>query len=367
MRPTAVGPPAGRPRSTHRRMTLESALQHAAFAVSIVVLAALFTLGMIRWVRVMDIPNARSSHARPIPRSGGLAVVSAIAVGMLVYQTIGQESLLPLSVALRFMAALGLIFVVSVIDDVKALGVRSKLTTQVVAALVVVSSGLHVRTLDVPWLGAVDLGLIGAVLTLVWLVALTNAFNFMDGLDGLAGTQAVVAGLFLSGIALAEGSHFVFVFAYITAAACLGFLVFNRPPARIFMGDTGSQFLGFTFGLLGVMANQFDRGEVTVMVVPVLFFSFLWDTAFTLIRRRLAGDPLVAHRTHLYQLMNRSGLSHARVTLIYGGLAVVQGVAAVIMVHLPGATRLLVFPALIVLMAVISAIVVRRARRLDLL
>lgn len=348
-------------------MIPENLHQHAAFAAALFLLSTALTWLARRWLRVMDVPNGRSSHAVPTPRSGGVAIVVTVSLAVAAHQWLGEESLLAPDIMVRFLIAFALMVVMAVVDDARPLGVRGKLAVQVVAAVLVVSTGFWVRTLDVPLMGSVDLGWLGMGLTVVWLVAMTNAFNFMDGLDGLAAGQAVIAGAFLAAITVLEGSHFVFVVAYAMAAASAGFLVHNMQPARIFMGDTGSQFLGFAFALLAIVASQLDFRETTIMVVPVLFFSFLWDTGFTLIRRALAGQPIAAHRTHLYQLVNRLGASHRQVSLLYYGFAVLQGGLALLMQQLGGLSGFAVLAGLAVVHALYAAIVVGKARRAGLI
>lgn len=342
-------------------------LAHLAFALSVLALSYGLTL-LMRWrVRIIDTPNQRSSHQQPTPRSGGIAIVAACSVAVGAYLWLGDDSVLASGALGPFAFAYVIMVVMSVVDDVKQIGMRGKLAAQIGAAVLVVSAGFWLRVVDVPFVGRVDIGWFGGLLTVFWIVALTNAFNFMDGLDSLAGGQAVIAAGVLAVITFLTGSHFVFVISYVLLSACLGFLLHNLPPARIFMGDTGSQFLGFTFALLGVIASQFDMAETTIMIVPILLFSFLWDTAFTLVRRKIAGDPLTAHRTHLYQLLNRLGWSHRRVAVLYHGFAVLQGGLALLVYFQQGLSSLFVLGGLVVLFSLFSTLVIFKARRAVLL
>jgi UDP-GlcNAc:undecaprenyl-phosphate GlcNAc-1-phosphate transferase len=180
-----------------------------------------------------------------------------------------------------------------------------------------------------PWLGVVELGALAWPLTFLWLVGLTNAFNFMDGLDGLAGATATIAATALALAAQAGGNGPVAALAWSLAAGSAGFLLLNRPPARIFMGDVGSQFLGFAFAGLGVLMAQRVADGGGALLVPLLLFHFLFDTCLTAWRRWRRGAPLwQAHREHLYQRLNGTGLGHGAVTLAVGAAALAAAALA---------------------------------------
>jgi UDP-N-acetylmuramyl pentapeptide phosphotransferase/UDP-N-acetylglucosamine-1-phosphate transferase len=157
------------------------------------------------------------------------------------------------------------------------------------------------------------------VLGVLWIVAFVNAFNFMDGIDGIAGAQALVAGLGWTALGAALGDGAVRALGIVIAGSAAGFLLLNWSPARIFMGDGGSSFLGYL--LAGVpLAAQDTLG----VAVPAFFivWPFLFDTAVTLVRRAARGENLMqAHRNHLYQRLTQSGWTHARVASLYGGLS----------------------------------------------
>jgi UDP-GlcNAc:undecaprenyl-phosphate GlcNAc-1-phosphate transferase len=190
----------------------------------------------------------------------------------------------------------------------------------------------------------------------------------MDGLDGIAASTAVVASGFFSYIAFQEGSHFVYLVSLTLGAATLGFLAFNWPPAKIFMGDVGSAFLGFAFATLAIVAARYDLGHTSLFVMPLLLFHFIFDSTFTFLRRLMHGDNVFAgHRTHLYQLVNRMGYSHRTVTLIYAGLAMIQGFAAIWMLRLAGEQRLLAFLPFAVTYLLAGMLITTRARKAEML
>jgi UDP-N-acetylmuramyl pentapeptide phosphotransferase/UDP-N-acetylglucosamine-1-phosphate transferase len=186
-------------------------------------------------------------------------------------------------------------------------------------------SGAIVRLVEVPVVGIVDLGVLAIPLTLFFLVGYANLFNFMDGIDGIAGGHAAVTAGFLGLWGLGAGDAVTGWSGLLLAAGALGFLRENRPPARIFMGDVGSLFLGLTIAALAVRASTQDPG-VPFPVSFLLLGPFIYDAAFTLGRRIRAGENVLrAHRSHLYQRLVVAGRSHAEVTACYVGLTLVCG------------------------------------------
>jgi FlaA1/EpsC-like NDP-sugar epimerase len=181
--------------------------------------------------------------------------------------------------------------------------------------------------LTVPELGTLNLAWAGALATFVWIVGVTNAYNFMDGIDGIAAGQAVVAGLGWAVIGWVNGQPTVGTLGALIAATSLGFLGHNWPPARIFMGDVGSAFLGYTLAVLPLVASAGSAGigpTAALMWAMLLAWPFLFDTSYTLVRRLLRGENIVtAHRSHLYQRLTAAGHTHLFVTILYVFLAIV--------------------------------------------
>jgi len=319
-------------------------LSHLAFAATIFLCSATLTYVMAHYVRVMDMPNDRSSHSRPLPKSGGIAFVSTFVIGSVIIFFVAEIARIDDRYFWGYVISAVLLAVVSFIDDVTQKTFVVKVLTQMLCVAVVLSSGVILRKLAIPHWGEVDLGGLGYVLTFLWILGLTNAYNFMDGLDGLAAGVAVIAAGFLCAIAFQQKSVFVYMSSYVLMAGAAGFLVFNFPPARIFMGDIGSAFLGFTFATLAVIGSSLDLGRLSFYIVPMLLFHFIFDTFFTFTRRLVRGEPVhLAHRTHLYQLLNRLGYSHRAVSLFHYALSVAQGIAAFISIDLAAERRLLVF------------------------
>jgi UDP-GlcNAc:undecaprenyl-phosphate GlcNAc-1-phosphate transferase len=345
-------------------MATAAIIKHLAFALALFALSAGLTWLMVR-VRVLAVPNQRSSHTAPVPNSGGVAVVATFLVGYLVLYVLGDDARIGEPYMFGFLVGCVGIAVVGLFDDLGRLRTfRIKLLIQVLGAVVLVSFDIAIRRLTIPAIGSVDLGWVGYPLTVIWLVGLMNIFNFMDGLDGLAGGTAMLAALFFAVATFLEGSYFIYLVSLVLFSSVLGFLVFNYPPARIFMGDVGSQFLGFAFAAIAVIAAERDASPTSLLVMPLLFFHFIFDTVFTFFRRLRCGERVTqAHRGHLYQALNRLGASHARVSWAHYVASIVQGAAAIALLQLPADARIFVFVPLLALGAIYAAWVMRRVRR----
>jgi UDP-GlcNAc:undecaprenyl-phosphate GlcNAc-1-phosphate transferase len=343
-------------------------LSHLAFAGTIFVCSALLTYVMARHVRVMDMPNERSSHTRPVPKSGGIAFVTTFLIGSLIIYFVADVARIDDRYFWGYVVTAVLLAIVSFIDDVTQKTFFVKIVTQMVCVAIVLVSGVVLTRLAIPYWGEVELGWVGYILTFLWILGLTNAYNFMDGLDGLAAGVAVIAAAFLCAIAFQQKSVFVYISSYVLLAGSAGFLLFNFPPARIFMGDIGSAFLGFTFATLAVIGSSLDLGRLSFYIVPMLLFHFIFDTFFTFGRRLARGEKIhQAHRTHLYQLLNRIGYSHKAVSLFHYALTVAQGVGAYISIDLAAERRLLVFIPFVAFEIVYARWVLSRARAMGLI
>ena len=263
---------------------------------------------------MLDHPNARSSHGRPTPRTGGLAILLAIIVA-LVWSGLGEIDA-PEHGA--FLLGLAGIAGVGFWDDRRCLSPFTRLGFQTALAAGFVGFAGGIERLPLPPPLDVPLGWLGAPLAMLWIVAVINFYNFLDGIDGLAGLQAIVTGL---GIALVGFNSLASLVGVALAGASLGFLVHNWSPARIFLGDAGSGLMGFAFAALPLLAPAESRGPTVLFVATSLWF-FLADAVWTLARRVVRGERWYeAHREHLYQRLVASGLSHASVAGALGGAA----------------------------------------------
>lgn len=275
--------------------------------------------------RLLDHPNERSSHLRPTPRGGGVVIVACTLLILGAVEVMRPAIARSELVALLFAGAL--IAGISWIDDVRSLRASVRLAVHIVAAAIVMSAFGPFDSIPVPIAGDVHLGAAAWPLTIIWIVGLTNAYNFMDGIDGIAGSQAVVAGAAWAMIGFAGDPAVTFA-AAVLASSSLGFLIHNWPPARIFMGDVGSAFLGFLFATLPLMSRlpSSDAAAIGFLVV----WPFIFDTAFTFLRRlRRRERVFSAHRSHLYQRLVIAGWSHQTVTLLYSAIAALGAAAAI--------------------------------------
>lgn len=285
-----------------------------AFAVALVATNVVERLSRRRGL--LDVPNSRSSHVTPTPRIGGIGIVAGVAAAWLLVG--GWDA--PGGIAL--LAAAALLGGVGLADDLGRTSLIGKYLAQLASSAVVTLAIQPALAIEV---GAASLridGIAAAVLSVLWLTAVINAFNFIDGIDGMLASLVVVIGVVGSGMASPGADANLLA----VAAACLGFLVWNHAPASIFMGDVGSQFLGLWVGasLLGDAG-----GTVEVIPILILFGLVLFDTGLTLVRRAREGKNLfAAHREHLYQRLVTSGASHRTVTAAYAGATAALGALA---------------------------------------
>jgi UDP-GlcNAc:undecaprenyl-phosphate GlcNAc-1-phosphate transferase len=316
-------------------MTLVAFLRHLGLTALLILLSA-GTVRMMIEARVMDTPAARKAHDRPIPKGGGVGIVVTFLVGIAVLYRFAAFARLADPYFLGVIEASVAIAVVAFLDDLFDWPFTVKLGAQMLAALVAVSSGLYVTDFRIPYLGAVPLAWAGIAASLFWILFTTNAMNFIDGLNGLASGVALIACLFIVFIAEQHGGWFAYAAAGLLAAGLAGFVPFNFPKARIFMGDVGSQFCGFMLAVLAIVASRFDGVELSFLLVPMLLSGVLFDVAFTLARRFLQGESITQpHRGHLYQIAQRSGVPASAVTLVHWGFAVFGGACCMLFIAVP--------------------------------
>ncbi len=277
---------------------------------------------------LMDVPNARSSHSRPTPRGGGIGIVAGSVLGILVALAVGGSP--DAATAVVVLTAATGVALVSLIDDLRELPVLVRLATHLAAASWVVAWLPIPTILELPLLAPVWLGPAAPVLAVLWMVGVTNVYNFMDGIDGLAGGQGLVAGAIWGGVGLLVGDRFAAACGFAIAAACAIFLARNWAPARIFMGDAGSAFLGFLLAVLPLLVVGAPPGSRSWALGALVLWPFLFDTTLTLVRRAVRGENVLqAHRSHLYQRLVVSGATHAAVSGLYVLLAAVAALIGV--------------------------------------
>jgi Fuc2NAc and GlcNAc transferase len=280
--------------------------------------AALTLTGLVRRYavnrrRLLDMPNARSSHRVATPRGGGLSIAVAFIGGTLALWPLLQLSLAEVS---AIAVGGGAVAMIGLVDDLRSLPARLRFGAHVAAAAFALAAlgGMPVLQLG-PFI--IELGFAGYVLGVVGIVWLLNLYNFMDGIDGIAATEAITvaagAGLMLWTAGDVGGA--LWCLALVMAAA--GFAYWNWPPARIFMGDVGSGFLGYVLGVLAVATSH--AGTINMWSWLILLAAFVTDATVTLVRRMVRGERWYqAHRSHAYQRAARRLGTHRAVTVAVG-------------------------------------------------
>ncbi len=265
-------------------------------------------------IGVMDVPNERSSHSLPTPRMGGVPMVAAaaLAFGGWAFLTGGSANFQK-GLSYTFLFAL-VMFLLGFYDDLRNLSQLLRFLVQFVSALMllVLLAPLLPEVSFWKWVLPKWAWVVPGAFWVVWML---NLYNFMDGIDGLAGGEAAVASSFFFLVFGYYGESGWAVANLVVAAASMGFLVHNWPPARIFMGDGGSAFLGAFYGMQSMVAALSTPVPFLVLVLP--FANFILDTTFTLFRRMLGGEKWYhPHRSHIYQRMTDLGMTHRKVTSI---------------------------------------------------
>lgn len=271
-----------------------------------------------------DKPNYRKVHQKIMPRMGGLAIFLSFAIGVL---------LLPIENTYLSAFLVGSIIIVAtgVLDDRFELSAKVKLLGQLAAALVVVVwGGVRVEFINLPFGGEIEFGIFSIPLTILWIVAITNAINLIDGLDGLAAGVSSIALMTISGMAIIKGDMFVAILGGILLASTLGFLFYNFHPAKIFMGDTGALFLGFAISVLSLLG--YKNLTFISLIIPVIILGVpISDTIFAIIRRIVNKKPLSApDKSHLHHCLLKAGFTHRQSVLVIYSIAALFGLAAVI-------------------------------------
>lgn len=273
---------------------------------------------------LVDHPFGRKQHERPTATMGGLVVFAVVFVGALV--TLRLDNLVGEMLRAKAYFIYGLIactacmLLLGIVDDRHAIKPRIKLLVQVVVALAAISLGFRIEAVTVPWYDSVSLPpVVGIILSLLWIVGITNAVNLSDGLDGLAAGICLLASAVNAVVAIYLGNHYMTVMMVLLAGALLGFLRWNFHPARVFLGDTGSLALGVYLALASLHSAQ-KAHTVVLILIPLFALGYpIFDTLLAIARRMARGQPLFASdRDHIHhRLVRRGGSPSAAALLIY--------------------------------------------------
>jgi UDP-N-acetylmuramyl pentapeptide phosphotransferase/UDP-N-acetylglucosamine-1-phosphate transferase len=340
-------------------MTLLLVAGGAVTAISFV--GVRLVLAVARRKDLLDHPNERSSHSIPTPSGGGVGLAGAIALVLPVAAVLaGVPQLFWLLPTVVVACGLG------IYDDARPLGAGAKLIALALASAPVF--GIAAADLiRLPYLPTFSLAWAGVPLTVFWLTGYANAFNFMDGIDGIAGITAAVSGAVFAVAGALAGDLATTLTGTLVLGASLGFLPANFPRARIFMGDAGSLPLGILLAAAALLAAD-DHGvrEAQALSFPasvLLLGPFLFDVVFTLTRRAARGARLgEAHREHLYQRLARQWGGHPRVSLLYGGFALATGALALAYDHVGELGKLVCLSLPLLTMCIFAAAVLRTDR-----
>jgi len=315
-------------------------------------------------VGAVDTPNQRKVHTRIMPRMGGLAIYLGYLVAFFLFVPFAERPEM-----LGVFIGGTVVMLVGMLDDKFQLSPKMKLMGQLAAALIVVFPfGLKIGVVNLPYEGSIDfssgwLFWLGIPITLFWIVGVTNAVNLIDGLDGLSAGVSAIATATMLVMALQMGDHSVAVYCFVLLGAILGFLYFNFHPARLFMGDTGSLFLGFNLAAISVMG--FKEALFVSFIIPIVVLGVpLWDTFFAIVRRIVNKKPISSpDKGHLHHCLLNMGLSHRATVLVIYGISLFFGSMAILLTKTTKWTTLIVMVCLLIITHLATEIVGLVSRR----
>lgn len=314
---------------------------------------------------LVDLPGERKVHKEPIPRLGGVAIwtstlLTFVILVFLNFQYPHGNGLSGILVGGSIMFLLGLV------DDVYDLSPKYKLVIQIGAALVAFLLGVKIEFINNPIGAPVFLGLFTLPVTILWLVGISNALNFIDGVDGLAGAVSTISAVTLCIVALSSNNPqpIIALVSAILAGSMMGFLLFNFNPAKIFMGDSGALFSGFTLAALSVL-GVFKSLTLTILLPLFILSVPIMDITFSVFRRISKGkNPFVADSEHIHHKLLKAGLSHNKTVALFILISVSTGILAVSFVGANG-LYLYIICVVVALMFLLSKISKSRAKNID--
>lgn len=271
----------------------------------------------------LDAPDARKVHKKPIPRMGGLAIYLGFVLAVLASMHVNRE-------IAGLLLGGTMILIVGIIDDMFQLSAKVKLLGQIGAALVLVMFNIRIEWLTNPFGEMLYVDYFSVPLTILWVVGLTNTVNLIDGLDGLAAGVSTIASITILLVALQQNFWTVAILTAALAGAALGFLQHNFNPAKIFMGDTGSMFLGFMLAAVSILGTVKSAATIA-LVVPIMALGLpIMDTAFAIIRRYMNGRPIFKpDKGHLHHRLLELGLTQKQAVLLMYVISGCLGISAI--------------------------------------
>lgn len=311
-----------------------------AFFINLALIPVIIRLShRFKWY---DLPDKRKIHTGLIPRLGGpgifLAFMTASLLTILLFaiMTRGKTAM---GFSLNFIApftGILLIHLFGLYDDFRNLRAILKFLLQLLAAGIVTSGGYLIRSLTIPYLGSIPLGVLAYPVTIIWIVGISNAVNLIDGMDGLAGGIGAFAALSMGIISLIQGNAAAAILSFALFGAVLGFLFYNFPPARIFMGDSGSLLLGFTLAVIPLMGIPKASAFGTLIVPVTLLMIPIIDTAAAILRRIRQKRPIIsADKEHIHHKLLDMGFSERQILGVIYGFCLYLSIVSVTSVILP--------------------------------
>ncbi|MFD2044467.1 glycosyltransferase family 4 protein [Ornithinibacillus salinisoli] len=301
-------------------------------------------------VGTVDFPNQRKIHTKVTPRLGGLAIFLGAFLGAIYLQPHHEH--LP-----EIVVGAVIIIITGALDDRFTLRPVAKLTGQLIAASFLISGGLIIERITIPLFGIVDLGFFSVLITVLWIVGITNAINLIDGLDGLATGVTTIALTSLFIMAIIDTQLLVAYFCIVLIGANLGFLYHNFYPAKIYMGDTGSNFLGYMIAVVSIL-GLFKNIALFSFVLPIIVLAVpIFDTLFSIIRRALKKENIMmGDQKHIHYQILAAGYSHRKTVLILYGISALFGVLAILLSNASITTNLIFMFILLMLLHILAEI-----------
>src|SRR5690625_1158995 len=299
---------------------------------------------------IVDFPNYRKIHKKVTPRTGGLAIFIGAALGLLYLQ---PEHIHLLEISLGALV----IVLTGILDDRYDIRPVIKLTGQLIATSFLLSSGLIIERITLPFIGIIDLGVFSVLVTVLWVVGITNAINLIDGLDGLATGVSTIALLSMFVMALIDLQIFAAYLALVIISANLGFLYHNFHPAKIYMGDTGSNFLGYMIAVIS-MLGLFKNIALFSFIIPIIVLAVpIFDTLFAIIRRASNKQQIMKpDNKHIHYQLLRVGFTHRQSVLIMYAFSLLFGILAILFARASLVLSLFITFILLVLIHILAEI-----------
>jgi UDP-GlcNAc:undecaprenyl-phosphate GlcNAc-1-phosphate transferase len=331
-------------------MDINVALAFIASFVTVLVVTPLVMKFAIK-IGAVDKPNQRKVHTKLMPRLGGLAIFIGVIAGYFVSGLYNEKMTGIITGAI-------LIVILGILDDKYELSAKKKLLVQILAAAVVVSTGLTIDFIQIPFFAKFDLGLWAYPITILWIVGITNAINLIDGLDGLAAGISIIG---ITTIAIMAGAYnkvMILTIAVILIGSILAFLFYNFHPAKIFMGDTGALFLGYSISILSLL-GLYKSVTLFSFIVPIIILGVpIFDTFFAIIRRLVNKVPISSpDKSHFHHRLMAIGLSHRQTVLVIYGFGIIFAISALLLKSSTLWGTLLILFGLIILSGLVAEII----------